>query len=113
MSDKYDLVINQGEDEIRVFVVVDKNRTSVPLDNFSARMQIRPTKRSDVVLDELTTDNGRLVFTEKGLELHMSNEVTSAYSFCSGVYDIELVSPDNVVTRLVEGRVIIRHGVTR
>ena len=113
MYDRYDLFINAGSDEIRVFKVVDACRNPVDTTGFKARMQIRPTRQSSVVLDELTTENKRLVFTDKGLKLHLTNEQTDAYDFCSGVYDIEVVNKEGLVSRLVEGRVYIRHGVTR
>ena len=113
MYDRYDLVIDSGADEVRIFKVVDECRNHVDMTGFKARMQIRPAKRSEELFDELTTENGRLEITEEGLTLRMPNSVTSEYEFCNGVYDIEVIATDETVTRIVEGRVTIRHGVTR
>lgn len=113
MSDKYDLVVTAGADEIRVFRVVDACKHPVVFENYTARMQIRPERGSNELLDEYTTENGRLVFTDQGLMLRMPNSATSKYAFRRAVYDIVVSASDGTMTRIVEGRVIVREGVTR
>lgn len=113
MSDRYDLVLDSGADATRLFVIVDSCGNPLNLTDYTARMQIRPTRSSDQVLDECTTENGRLKFVDGGLLLEMTDEATDNLHVSHAVYDIEIISPEGRVTRLVEGRVITRQGVTR
>lgn len=115
MSDRFDIVVDTGSDQVFIFEIVNTgNQEPVLTDGYTARMQVRPYIGSKVVVDELTTENGRLEFVADGqLKVLMSNEATDAYRFDKGVYDIEIISPEGVVTRVVEGRVVARHGVTR
>lgn len=113
MPDKFDLVVNTGSDQTWRFRIVDNACNDVDTAGYTARMQVRPRIGSDVVYDELTTENGRLKFTEDGfLDLEMPSDVTDTYMFKTALYDIEIVNKEGRVTRLVEGRVIARHGVT-
>lgn len=114
MSDRYDLQIDTGTDAIYIFNLVDSKGEIIRTDGFAARMQIRPYVHSEVVYDELTTSNGRLEFIDEGkLKVVLTNQATDKYTFDKALYDIEVIDRDGKVTRIVEGRVIARHGVTR
>jgi hypothetical protein len=91
--------------------------TPVSLASFTARMQIRATVETadpplvslvsptDIVLDD----------TNHTITVTISAAVTAAYTFSTGVYDLELVSGDAtpVVTKLLSGNVIVLPEVTR
>ena len=114
MSDRYDLQIDTGADAVYIFNLVDSKGNAVRTDGYAARMQIRPYVHSEVVYDELTTSNGRLEFIEEGkLKVILTNQATDKYTFDKALYDIEVIDTQGKVTRVVEGRVIARHGVTR
>ena len=88
----------------------------VPLADWVIRMQIRPKIKSDDVIIELTTENGRIVITdpEDGVfELRISPEDTANLSFNSAVYDLELENLDGEVVRLIKGMVTLDPEVTR
>lgn len=79
---------------------------AVDLSGCTARMQVRKSPCDSVILESLTTDNNKIVITEPlngKLEIRISAETSSAYSFISGVYDLELVFQDGTVIRLLEG----------
>lgn len=115
MSDKFDIVVDTGSDQVFIFEIVNTgNKEPVLTEGYKARMQVRPYIGAKTVADELTTENGRMEFVADGqLKVSMTSEATDAYRFDKGVYDIEIVSPEGAVTRIVEGRVVARHGVTR
>ena len=114
MSDRYDLVVDTGTDSTYIFSIVDSKGQAILTEGYTARMQVRPYLCADVVFDELTTENGRLEFIDTGkLQMTMTSEATDQYKFEKALYDIEIVSPEGKVTRVVEGRVIAKHGVTR
>lgn len=115
MSDRFDIVVDTGSDQVFIFEIVNTgNKEPILTEGYTARMQVRPYIGSKVVADELTTENGRMEFVADGkLKVVMTSEATDAYRFNKGVYDIEIVSPEGTVTRIVEGRVVAHHGVTQ
>ena len=114
MSDRYDLKVDTGSDSIYIFNIVDASNVPLDTTGYEARMQIRPYRCANVVFDELTTANGRLKFVDVGkLQMYMTSEATDTYTFDTALYDIEVISKEGKVTRIVEGRVVANHGVTR
>lgn len=93
--------------------------TFVPFDlsGYAARMQVRRTIDSANFLLELTTQNGGLTInpvegdTNKIIVYAPAN-VTASVS-TSGVYDIEIISTDNVVSRILQGTFNLSPEVTR
>lgn len=79
---------------------------AVDLTGCTARMQVRKNPCDSVILESLTTENSKIVITDAlngKFEIRISPEVSSAYTFISGVYDLELVFPDATVIRIIEG----------
>lgn len=89
--------------------------TPVSLSGFSARMKIRASATDTTVLAslvspaEIVLDN-----TAHTITVTISAAVTAAYTFASGVYDLELVSGDAtpVVTKLLSGNITVADEVT-
>lgn len=111
----YDFSIPQGTDLSVPFRLKDGEGTPIRLEGFSVRMQLRRFVSAEDVIDKLSTDNGRIsVDVEEGMfTLSFPNEVTKSLPSGQLVYDIELVSPDGHVTRIVEGRIRVTAEVTR
>lgn len=80
----------------------------------TARMQIREKITSDTVIDELTTENGKLVIddTLKTISIVVSAADTSAYSFNSAVYSMELINGIEV-TPFIYGDLTLQREITR
>ena len=118
MSNVYDLTgsdkLHQGSDEYFDLVVKSDGITPDNLTGYTARMMIRQSIRDDTILDELTTENGRIEITplDGKLRVLFPSLVTSGYDFTRGVYDLELVSGD-VVIRILQGEVEVDLEVTR
>lgn len=85
------------------------------LAGYIARMQIREAVDSASVLLELTSTAGDIVLDNvlKTITLTIDAVDTAALTFTAGVYDLEMVSPGGVVTRLLEGAVSVIGEVTR
>jgi len=92
--------------------------TFVPIDinGYSARMQVRRTIESTSYLVYLTTENGGLTINpadaDNQIVISMADEVTASISV-SGVYDLEIESPEGVVSRILQGVFTLSPEVTR
>lgn len=86
----------------------------VSLLGLSARMQIRPKLSSDVVISELTTDNGGIVLndTDKTITLNIDALDTEAYTFKSAVYSLEIIN-GTIITTLMRGNLTLTQEITR
>lgn len=88
--------------------------TPVSLSGFSARMQIRATVEATTALVSLVSPTDiALDDTNHTITITISATATAALDFEAGVYDLELVSGTGVVTRLLEGSVVVTPEVTR
>lgn len=92
--------------------------TFVPIDisGYTARMHIRRTLESSTPMISLTTENNRLVINpgdaDNQVVITLTDEETSTLT-TSGVYDLEIESPDGVVSRVLQGAVTLSLEVTR
>lgn len=94
---------------------------SVPvnLTGYTAKMQIRSKPESKAVILELSTSNGRITLGTSGdystgaINLFISASDTANLSVCeNAVYDLELTY-GSVVSRILQGNIIISPEVTR
>lgn len=120
---QYSFVIEQGATLNLNVVWTDSNDTPVDVSGWNGRMQIRPTVESDVIYISLSSSlqpdgtgidlSGANSNLESGsFYIHVSAYSSSLLNFDSGYYDLEL-EKDNVVVRLLEGRVKLSKNVTR
>lgn len=119
----YNFTIEQGTTVDKQITWKDPNGNPINLTGFTARMQIRSSVSSPTILHEFTTENGGITLGGATGVIHIlaSATVTAGWSWpanpsqvlASGVYDLELVSPTGVVTRLIEGTVTLDPEVTR
>ena len=89
---------------------------AVNLTGCTARMQIRKSVNDTVILDSLTTENNKLQIYEPlngKLKIVIPAATSSAYTFTSAVYDLEIVFTDGTVTRIIEGCLTAAPEVTR
>jgi hypothetical protein len=109
------LVIEQGTDFSHTVSLQNSDGTVFVLTGYSAKMQIRPNLGSATLHLELSTANGRIVPNALAgqLTLSLSNAVTSALTFRSAVYDLEITSGAGVVTRVMQGNVTLSLEVTQ
>lgn len=111
----YDLLIEQGATFIKDLVWKDSTGTAIDVTGYTARMQIRRNKSAVDVLLTATTENGYITMgtTDGAIDIEIPDTVTAALTATRGMYDLEVISPGGVVTRLIEGTVEISREVTR
>lgn len=111
---KYKLRIDQGA-TVRKSFTWKAGGEPVDLTDSQARMQIRETIESEDVIADLTTENGGIIIEDEvgQFTIYIAAEETEKFQFESAVYDLELVSPDGDVTRILAGDVTLSTEVTR
>lgn len=109
------LVIEQGTDFSHIVGLTNADGSVFVLTSYDARMQIRPTVASSTITYELTVSNGRIEVNGVAgqLRLNIPSAVTSAMTWRSGVYDLEIISSTGVVTRIMQGNATLSLEVTR
>lgn len=109
MAAKAHLVIDQGADFETTIEITDDDGNAMALTDYTARSQIRKHySSSNAVAFTVTVDEG-------SGEVVLSLSANATIDMMPGryLYDVELVSPANTVTRAVEGIVTITPNMTR
>lgn len=86
----------------------------VPLDNMTARMQIRQSIDSSTIISELTTENYGIVINTANntIIVTISAEQTAAMNFVNAVFSIELINGSTVIP-FISGNINLVKEVTR
>lgn len=116
-------MVDQGATYIKQFTWYDPPPTPNPsnlkhgspknLTGYSGELQIRESIDDATPITSLTSVNGGINISGGVVRLRIEASATTAFTFSSGVYDLELTAPDGTVTRLVEGKVKVSPNVTR
>lgn len=122
---RYSFTIEQGATTSFQLQYSDSDGNPVDLTGYHARMQIRETIPSTVVICNLSSSldsdgtglnlsgsSGTLPLASGSIGVYISAASSSNFDFDSAVYDIELVDGSEVV-RLVQGRIKLDKEVTR
>lgn len=111
----HDILIEQGATFQLNLVWKDSGGTPINLTGYTARMQVRQKIADTNPLLSFTTENGAITLGGALGTIAITGlaTLTDALTVKSGVYDLELVSPGGIVTRLIEGAVTITPQVTR
>jgi hypothetical protein len=114
---KLNIVIEQGATFNPVLTYTDSAEPPVPINltGYTARMQIRLKRTSSGFLHELTTENGGITLGGAAgtIILLITSGDTTAFTFTSAVYDLELIDGSAVVTRLLQGSVALSTEATK
>lgn len=112
---QYDIFIEQGATYDQTFNWKDSAGDPVNLTGYTARMQIRPSVSRSEIIESFTTENGKITLGGSAgtIRLLLTATQTAAITSRRGVYDLELIASNGVVTRLLEGGVEISREVTR
>lgn len=115
MAVAYDTTINQGADWYINFVYEDTD-TGLPINitNYTAALQLRSLPSDTTAALSLTTGSGITITGAQGLvAVHATAVQTGAIIAGYYYYDVEITSPANVVTRLIQGQILVSPQVTR
>jgi hypothetical protein len=108
---KYDIVIDQGS-SFALDLTVQEDGSAKNLNTYSVRSQLRPHITSSTLTATFT---GTVVNATNGqLQISLTAAQTAAISPGKYFYDVEIfTSGDAVVTRLIQGSVVVTPEVTR
>jgi len=111
----YDFTLYQGATFSRVITWKEDSDNLIDLSGYTARLMARESLDADEVFLNLTTENGGIVLGDEDgtITLSISAADTSAITATAGVYDLELISGSGIVTRLLQGGIVISKEVTR
>jgi hypothetical protein len=114
LAGNYNFTIDQGAHFERVVTIKNPDDSLYDLTNHTARMQIRTEIDSEVVVLELTTENGRIVLGGNlgTITLIIDSSDTENIS-TDGVYDIEIIDDSDRVFRVLKGKIRLEPEVTR
>lgn len=108
------LIIQQGSDFSHTISLQNSDGSVFVLSGYTGRMQIREVVGGSTVLAELSSANGRLTINGLAgqITLTLTNVLTAAMTWHSGVYDLEITSGTGVITRIMEGAATLSPEVT-
>ena len=111
---KYNFLCPQGATFLKqLSYLID----SVPVDltGYTARMQVREKISSCTEILNLTTENDGIVLggCAGTIRINVDANTTSEIKAKTYVYDLELVSSEDFVIRLIEGQFLVTPEVTR
>jgi hypothetical protein len=111
----YNINIEQGATFTRTITWKDSANVAINLTGYTARMQIRERVESSTALVSLTHSSGITLGGAAGtVVITITATQTDALpNMKKGVYDLELVSAGGIVTRLLQGEVVVSPQVTR
>jgi hypothetical protein len=114
VAKEYDITIDQGATFKLDLVWRDSAGDPIDLTDYSARMQVRQSVRSDTTeLNLVSPADIALGGLAGTIAVTASATDTAAMTIKRGVYDLEVVSASGVVTRLLQGAVEVSKEVTR
>lgn len=116
ISGIYNITIEQGSTYKLALYWKNSSNNPIPLTNYSAKMQIRASTGASVILLELSSTNSSQIqiYERQGaINLAIGYEQTRALPIGVAVYDLEVMSPEGEVTKLIKGRCRIEGEVTR
>jgi hypothetical protein len=115
MADKINITIDKGSHFAFSFIWKDEDGNTIDLTGYTAAMQARKNyKSTDLILD-LTTENGGIEIDEDAdtVTVIVPDTMSSTIAEFGALYDLELISPEGLVTRVIEGRIKFRPEITQ
>lgn len=109
----YNIVCDQGATFGLHLTYEDQNGESINLTNYQARMQVRAKKNSPTTILSLTDVAGLSLGADGSVVISISSSTTAGLEPGDYVYDLELIAPSGVVTRLIQGRFRVSGEVTK
>jgi len=114
MAVAYNTTIDQGADWYLTITYENPNGTAINITNYTAALQIRSLPSDPTTVLSLSTGSGITITGATGtVAVHATAAQTRAIDEGNYYYDLEITAPTGVVTRLVQGQVVVSAEVTR
>lgn len=110
----YDIICEQGATLVRVVTYKDSAGNPVNLTTYTARMKVRSSRGAPGAYLTLASGGSGISLASNG-EIQITVPATTTAAIPSGKYryDLEVISPGNIVTRVIEGDFTVSGEVTR
>jgi hypothetical protein len=110
--------IEQGANFSATLTWKDPDGNPIIITDYTIRMMARVTMEDAEPVITLSTVSppGGIIITDGAggkFQITMNAAQTAALNFNEALYDLEMVSPTGHVTRLIEGKIALKHEVTR
>ena len=113
----YNIIADQGSTLSRTIIWRDPAKKPILMEGYTARMQVRSSVDSAIIILELTTENGGITLhrTNGSIVLYVSDDDMRFIPEDRYVYDLEMVAPSSnlYVYKLITGHFVVRAEVTR
>jgi hypothetical protein len=114
MAVQYIVEIDQGADWFFNVTYEQPAGTPVNITSYTAALQLRSLPESTTAVLSLATGSGITITGAAGLvAIRATAAQTGAIIAGDYYYDLEITSPQGVVTRLVQGQALVNPQVTR
>lgn len=114
MAVQYNVEIDQGADWFLNVTYENPAGTPVNITSYTAALQLRSLPDSETAVLSLTTGSGITITGASGLiAIHATAAQTRVIDDGTYYYDLEITSPQNIVTRVIQGQAIVTPEVTR
>lgn len=115
MATNYNTTLDQGADWYVNFTYQDNTGTAINLTGYTAAMQLRSEPSDLTAALSLTSPSGGIVITGATGLVAVHATAAQTNTLVAGVYyyDLEITSAAGIVTRLVQGQIIVSPQVTR
>lgn len=109
MALKKNIVIDQGSDFSTTIDVIDSDGNPLDLTNYTTASQMRKNYATSTAVTFTSSHNG----ANGQVTIELSNSETENLDPGRYLYDVEITSNTNIVTRVVEGIATVTPGITR
>jgi hypothetical protein len=115
MAVSYNTVIDQGATWYLTVTYENPNGTAINITGYTAALQLRSLPSDPTAVLTLTTANSGITITGATGTVAITATATQTREIDEGIYyyDLEITSTLGVVTRLVQGQVVVSPEVTR
>lgn len=114
MAVAYNTTIDQGADWYLTVTYENPNGTPINITSYTGALQIRSLPSDPVAVLSLSSGSGITITGNTGtVAVHATAAQTRAIDEGNYYYDLEITAPTGVVTRLVQGQVVVSAEVTR
>lgn len=115
MATELNLTIDQGSPFTKRIRILNENGSNYDLTGHTAKMQLRQYVGNPDVSLELTTENSFLVIdiAANSVDIVISHLATSTLTYSTYVYDLEIINPQGVPKRVIQGSISVSFEVTR
>jgi hypothetical protein len=114
LAKHYDLKIDKGSIYTRrVLVLAEDGVTPRNLTGYTAKLHIKKHPDDAVPVAQFAIGSGLSITALTGIvTIDLSDAVTVALDFRSGVYDLLIISSSNVAERILQGGVVLSEAIT-